>query len=232
MKILDLLFPKFCIGCRETWEYLCSDCKKSLISHPDICPYCHRFSRNFETCIDCKCEKWNFLNWLIIWFSYKDLLKKLILALKFYHKRDIWDFLASRLELAILSNQYFHDKMDRIIFSRVPSHRYRRYFVKWYNQSEVIAKILAEKIGVKCVDVMKKIKYTSSQTGLNREKRLKNLTNAFELKELGGLDNQSILIFVDDITTTGSTINELAKVIKTQLSNTEIWWLVVGRHMG
>lgn len=57
MKILDLLFPRVCIGCRENGEYLCSECKKSLVSHPDICPYCHRFSKNFETCIDCKCEK-------------------------------------------------------------------------------------------------------------------------------------------------------------------------------
>lgn len=231
MKILDLLFPRFCIGCKKNWEYLCSDCKKSLIPHPEICPYCHKFSKNFETCIDCKCEKWNYLNWLIIWFSYKNLLKKLVLALKFYHKRDIWEFLASRLELAILSNQYFHDKMDRIVFSRVPSHRYRRYFVKWYNQSEILAKLTAEKLWKKYLDVMKKIKHTSSQTWLNREKRLKNLTNVFELRELGDLNSQSILIFVDDITTTWSTINELAKVVRNQIPNIEIWWLVVGRHM-
>lgn len=231
MKILDLLFPRFCIGCKENWEYLCIDCKKSLISHPEICPYCHRFSKNFETCIDCKCEKWNYLNWLIIWFAYRSLLKKLILALKFYHKRDIWEFLASKLELAILSNQYFHGRMDRIIFSWVPSHRYRRYFVKWYNQSEILAKLTAKKLGVKYMDVMKKIKHTSSQTGLNREKRLKNLDNVFELKDLDGLNNDSVLIFVDDITTTGSTINKLAKVVKDKLPKIEIWWLVVWRHM-
>ena len=70
---------------------------------------------------------------------------------------------------------------------------------------------------------MKKIKHTSSQTGLNREKRLKNLDNVFELKDLDGLNDDSILIFVDDITTTGSTINKLAKVVKDKLPNMEIW---------
>lgn len=231
MKILDLFFPRFCIGCKKEWDYLCENCKKSLIPHPEICPYCHRFSKNFETCIDCKCERWSFLNWLIIWFAYRNLLKKLVLALKFYHKRDIWEFLSSRLELAILSNQYFHSKMDKIIFSRVPSHRYRRYFVKWYNQSEILAKLISEKIGSIYIDAMKKTRYTSSQTWLNREKRLKNLDNAFELRDLIELNCESILILVDDITTTGSTINELAKVVKSQIPNIEIWWLVVWRHI-
>lgn len=81
---------------------------------------------------------------------------------------------------------------------------------------------MAKKIGVECVNIMKKIKYTSSQTGLNREKRLRNLDNAFEFRDMKWLETKSILVFVDDITTTGSTINELAKVVKTNLPNIEI----------
>lgn len=231
MRILDLLFPRFCIACKKTWGYLCNDCKKLLIPHPEVCPYCHRFSKNFETCIDCKCEKWNYLSWLMIWFSYKTLLKKLILALKFYHKKDIWDFLASRLKLVIWSNQYFHDKLDKVVISYIPSHRWRRYFVKWYNQSQILAQLLAEKLDIPCLDMMKKTKFTSSQTKLNREKRLQNLNNTFEVDKLDGLEWKSILIFVDDITTTGSTINEAAKTVKQHFPNIEIWWLVVWRHM-
>ena len=85
-----------------------------------------------------------------------------------------------------------------------------------------MAKLVSEKLGAKYIDAMKKIKHTSSQTGLNREKRLKNLDNVFELRDFNSLNDDSILIFVDDITTTGATINELAKIVKSKLPNIEI----------
>lgn len=121
------------------------------------------------------------LDGVIIGFSYQKLLKKLILKLKFYHKKDVGQFLAERLALlvqmhAVLSS-YLAEK--KLIVSFVPSHWYRYYFVKGYNQSEILARSLANQLFLPCFSLAKKVKFTASQLTLNREKRLKNLTSVF-----------------------------------------------------
>jgi len=78
----------------------------------------------------------------------------------------------------------------------------------------VLAKKLSEISGIPQVDIAKKKKRTKTQASLNREGRLKNLKNAFSLVENVQLQGNETILIVDDITTTGSTINELAKLIK------------------
>ena len=91
---------------------------------------------------------------------------------------------------------------SKLVISFVPTHRYRHYFVKGYNQSQLLAQKLSEKLQVPLVDIAKKKKHTKTQASLDRNGRLKNLKNAFSLTQnLTLLGNETILI-VDDITTT------------------------------
>ncbi|MBU0626104.1 hypothetical protein KKH82_01420, partial [Patescibacteria group bacterium] len=62
-------------------------------------------------------------------FSYTKLMKKLILKLKYYHKKDIGNFLAERLILGIMSNKEIQNQSQYKI-GYVPSHRFRHYFIK------------------------------------------------------------------------------------------------------
>jgi competence protein ComFC len=179
-----------------------------LQPHPEICPVCHRFSKDYKTCIDCRTKKDFYLEGIIIPFAYTDLLKRLIIKLKYFHKKDIGNFLVERLKIALLTNQGLN---TNIVVSFIPSHRYRHYFVKGYNQSELLARKLSEYLQVA---IAKKCRHTKTQASLDRNGRLYNLKNAFSLaKNLAFTGNETLLI-VDDITTTGSTINELAKLIK------------------
>jgi len=234
MKLMNLIFPKQCVCCGQTGEYLCKDCKKNLKPHPEICPYCHRFSANYQTCLNCKLNRKNYLDGLIITFCYSDWIKKLILRLKYYHRKDVGDFLAERLGLAIQSNQLFQFIIPNSSFliSYVPSHRYRHYFRKWYNQSEILAKKLEKKIWLPVINLFKKVKNTHSQTDLKRNQRLENLKNVFQLNEWLKLNGNETIIIVDDITTTGATLNELAKLVKNKWPKIKVWWLVLGRHIG
>ena len=108
--LLDFLFPRTCVGCWKKWEYLCSECKKELYSHPEICPFCHQKSPDFQTCK--ACSESQILKWIIIWFAYKWVAKKLILKAKFAHKKDVIPFLAERLSLLIISNQELKLKLE------------------------------------------------------------------------------------------------------------------------
>lgn len=103
MKLIDLLFPKLCIGCQSAGDYLCSQCKKTLQPHQELCPVSHRFSQDFAVHLDYRHEV--AYQGIAIGFAYHDLLKKLILQLKYYHRYDVASFLVDRLSLVIQTNQ-------------------------------------------------------------------------------------------------------------------------------
>ena len=230
---LDLLFPRECVGCHQEGSYLCKDCKKSLYAHPEMCPFCHKKSTDFQTCSPCKAEGQS-LEGIIIGFSYQTLMKKLILKVKFGHKKDIISFLAERLALLIQTNGKLVCLLEQkqLFLSFVPSHRRRKYLEKGYNQSELLAKELANQLGLPILPLAKKQKYTVSQLKLNKAQRTKNLKEAFTVRHLETLPLGATVIFVDDVTTTGSTLSELAKVMKKERPDVHIWGAVLARHMG
>lgn len=174
-----------------------------------------------------------FLDGLLIGFAYARFLKKLILKLKFYHKSDVADFLAERAVLTVLLNSYLslEKEKNQMIITFVPSHRYRKYFQKGYNQSELLAKSLAQKLNLPLQKVFSKRKATRSQVKLNKAERHANLRNVFQLQEKE-IPQETTLLIVDDVTTTGATLNELAKTAKQQRPDLKVWGLVLARNMG
>lgn len=248
---MNRFFPSHCISCWKQGNYLCKSCKKNLLPHPEICPLCHRFSANYETCINCKSNKERYLEGIIIPFSYGAAIKKLILKLKYGHKKDVVNFLTDRLILALQLNQKMNLHFEippvkgehwanakqgglkpELVISFVPSHRYRKYFTKWYNQSELLAKNLASKLWVTCISITKKNKHTKSQAGLKRQDRIKNLHQAFCIKKNINLTGNETVVLIDDVATTWSTLNQIAKTIKTTYPKAKIRGLVIARHIG
>jgi competence protein ComFC len=234
MQILNFLFPKHCINCAQSGEYLCLDCKKKLVAHPEICPYCHTYNRFYQTCFTCKNKKNNYLSWLIIAFVYDKILKNLIFKVKYFHKKDIAEFLAQRLFLVIQTNQLLQYQTnvlnEETLISYVPSHRYRKHFIKWYNPSREIAKLLAQKLRLNLINIVKKTRNTRQQVTLTKSQREANLSDAFQLIKNSHLQWNETIIFIDDITTTWSTLNEIAKTIKKEYPQISIWWAVLWRH--
>ena len=229
--LLDFLFPRTCISCGNKWEYLCSECKKELYSHPEMCPFCHQKSSDFQTCKSCAENQ--ILQWIIIWFAYKWLAKKLILKAKFSHKKDVISFIAKRLALLVQTNQQLKTKLENfeLFVSYVPSHRRRRYYEKWYNQSMLLAKSLANELWIPMLKLAYKKSYTVSQLHLNRSERQKNLKWVFRVWDLSQVLNWATILLVDDVTTTGSTLSELAKTIHESRDDLDFRWAVMARNM-
>ena len=230
MKLIDFLFPKVCISCQHPGDYLCLQCKKTLQPHPEICPVSHRFSPDGKVHIDYRREV--AYQGIAIGFAYSDLLKKLILNLKYYHHYDVAEFFVDRLILIIQTNhtlqRLFHTK--RVIITSIPSHRYRKYFIKWYNQSELLARGVAEKLWYQYIPLVKKRKHTRIQAFLSRRERMKNLEGVFCLHKDISLQWDECVLIIDDITTTWSTINMLAETLKRAYPELTIWGVVIGRH--
>ncbi len=99
------------------------------------------------------------------------------------------------------------------IISAVPIHK-KRENERGYNQSELIAKELAKNIKeLKYQKTLKKIKNNSKQSLLTQEERSQNVKGVYEIQNKEIIENKKIIL-LDDIYTTGSTVNECSKVLK------------------
>lgn len=231
-SLLSLLFPSYCIGCHKIGAELCISCMKEIQTHPEICILCHTPSSDYSLCAKCKWKQVDYAG-IAIAFAYTWLVKKLILALKYYHKYDVSKFLGYKLSLLVLCNKYISRELrhgNKVLITHVPSHRTRKFFSKWYNQSELLAKHTALHLGIEHKEVIKKTRFTSSQTSLERSKRLVNLKTAFSVCE--DLSDYKTIIIIDDITTTWSTIQALAHCIKSTYPQIQIRGAVLARSNG
>lgn len=207
--IPDFLLPRFCVYCEEKLSpgeyYLCqgcffqvSDASKELLQH--------EFDRKFRglSLID------NFRAAFI--FEKEKPLQALIHRLKYSYNFDAGEFLG-KLTGEKLKNELASLEIRYLI--PVPIHKLKKYH-RGYNQTEYIAKGISKVTGIEILsDVLIRGKHTGTQSKLKIDTRKRNITDVFEVNDSGKIAEVNIAI-VDDIVTTGATMNECAKVLKQQ----------------
>lgn len=153
--------------------------------------------------------------------NYNDVAKNSMVQIKYHNKREYLDFygaaLAARYERAIRKMQ-----VDAIV--PVPVHPSRRR-KRGFNQAEVLARIIGERLGIPVrPELLKRTKKTLPQKDLSVGERLENLSGAFQAGEVPA-DIRRVLL-VDDIYTTGSTIEACTRVLKAAGAET-IYFVVI-----
>jgi ComF family protein len=100
--------------------------------------------------------------------------------------------------------------------------------MRGFNQSEEIAKIISEATGIKLLaNCVIKVKDNKPQMELKREERLKNVLDIYKVnKDVSGLN----IILIDDVYTTGATMEECAKILKKAEANT-VWGITIAREI-
>ena len=113
----------------------------------------------------------------------------------------------------------------------VPLHRRRRQ-EREFNQAAEIAQLAGKRVGFSVVEALKRTRYTTQQAHLDRQERLVNLRDAFALhgeqRTIQRLAGQNILL-VDDVFTTGTTVNECARVLRDALDPPHLAVVTVAR---
>ncbi len=232
---LDFLFPKKCLVCQKDNEnYLCFECFKKLQNRKPSCLKCGADSRLGEFCKNC--QKDFEITGILVAGNFQD--KNLANLIKFYKYNLIKDlsyplslFLINFLKEQLIKNPILPQKIknNRDInleeFSLLPVPLSDRR-LKWrgFNQSELLAQNIAKKFNLELLKDLKRIKNRKPQARLNRSERLINLKNCFKWTGKN-LANKKIII-VDDVCTTGTTLNEIAKELKKHQAR-EIWGLVL-----
>ena len=83
-----------------------------------------------------------------------------------------------------------------------------------YNHASLLAVEIGDKMGIKVIDELVRTRKTKSQFLLKKDEREENLKGAFSLKSEGNLVKGKTIFLIDDLTTTGTTLKEAAKVLK------------------
>lgn len=219
---LDLIFPKACRVCGAFDTWLCDNClSKITLQQKQLCAVCVKPSNNGLTHPDCRSR--NTLDGLLVASNFRQL-QGLIHSYKYGLIKDLGLTLAEIL-VNFIENQNFQEFINDFVIVPVPLHKKRRRF-RGFNQSEILAKILAQAFELQQKDLLLlRKKNTIAQTSLNRKQRISNIENAFETKRPSAMNYEKVLL-VDDIATTGATLNECAKVLKKSGAKS-VWALVL-----
>ena len=197
-NIIDMLFPQVCGICGKlNKEGLCNKCKINL-------------EKLAENGIVNQSLEGMYFDELIYIFKYEGLIRKFILDYKFHEK----PYMYISIVAFILKNKIIYEKMqnyDTIIPVPISKKRMKE---RGYNQSLLIAKKISQSLKIPLqTNCLFKTKNIIEQSKLNKEQRKENIQHVYELKNGEILYNKRILL-IDDIYTTGSTVNECSKILQ------------------
>ena len=185
--ILEIIYPRenYCIICREEdCNGLCSKCRSSI--------------NRIDTTND-KIKSYGY---------YGGVLKELILKFKYYSDFTAGDILVELLEEYIINNFVYDDYIITYIPMSKKSKRKRGF-----NQCEYIAKKIAYNLNIPCKKILNKKRENKEQKRLKYNERYENVKNIFELKN--GINIKGLrLIVIDDVTTSGATMEEACRILK------------------
>lgn len=194
-KLINIIAPIECLICGFGDQWCCSNCQNKLTSPLPL--IINNYSQNIAK--------------VICAYNYQNILvQKLIHACKYDGIKEAIIVLANQLSLILVSQL---DSQKSYLLLPVPLHP-KRQRQRGFNQSQIIAEIIAHNLNLNIVNGQRIIN-TPHQVGLNGQQRQLNMKNVFAFNyELTNIKKQATIIIVDDVITTGATINSLAENLK------------------
>jgi ComF family protein len=207
----DSLFPIFCVSCGEEGKWWCKNCLLKEEIGVFRCPVCRVPSPEGKTCENCRLA--TTLDGVVAIFNLEEhrAVESLIYRFKYSFALDI-----QKLWKKVIEDNFlllFGDLEKDWLVVPVPLHQKRKR-ERGFNQSEVIANLIqnaGQEHGFAYHDCLRRTKYTKQQAKLDKLEREKNVQGTFEY--VTGAIKSKILL-VDDVYTTGSTMNECARILK------------------
>jgi ComF family protein len=205
--VLDLLLPPRCGGCARLGAWLCADCRRAARRLEE--PLCRRCGAELESAgSTCHCAAR--LRWITRIRSaaaYEGPVERAIHRLKY----DGWRPLARPLA-ALVADRLAIEGLGAELIVAVPLHP-RRQRSRGFNQSELIAAELRRRLRLRAAaGRLLKVRDTPAQVGLDRFNRQENVNGAFFWKG-PSLEGRAIAV-VDDVTTTGATLDACAGALR------------------
>lgn len=227
-QFFDLLFPPACFGCAREGVWLCGECACTLRREPPRCFFCGVWTLSTQkrsaghTCDSCRVN--TSVSFYGSPFSYRDpLMRELITRLKYHRMRPVAGLLGDCLaayvrEFSIIIPQ------DAVLVP-IPLAQSRRR-VRGFNQAELIAAAMSRRLGVPMrLELIHRIKKGPPQVALSGAERRDHMKNAFVAAKLPSIMPRTVIL-VDDVRTTGATIEDAARALK-EAGVRSVWAITV-----
>lgn len=226
---LDLVFPPACLSCHGLVEppsredgadatlslrNLCESCRRRLVlvqaPHCTTCghPFFGAMQENIG-CSHCETLRPEFEEGRTATLL-QGPMRSLVHAFKYDGARHVW----GDIEALIRANAHFHGFLADAVLVPVPLHA-RKLRERGYNQAQVLSELIVRQVPTARVQpLLRRVVDTSTQTHLDREQRRENLKNAFALAAGAPIKPALRHVLVDDVFTTGATLNACAQVLR------------------
>ena len=215
--IASLLYPPVCTICGanvRASEYLCDQCEAKTARV--IAPFCQKCSEPFEgaitgtfTCANCA-HRTIYFDTAVAAYRSRGIVRQIIHTFKYGRQIYLRHLVARWLYAALDDERLSNRRFDIII--PVPLHPTRQR-ERGFNQASLLAELLSAEISIQSKPALERIRYTTTQTALDRAERMENLHKAFRLRKNADVRRLRVLL-IDDVLTTGSTLSECARVLK------------------
>jgi len=223
-RIVDFLFPRWCVGCGKEGEFICPSCRRSLPRvMPPLCPRCGKPRPSGTLCPTC--VSWQAeIDGIRSPFRFDGVMRQAIHQLKYRNLRALAEPLAKLLNDYLATNP-----IPGEVLVPVPLHQ-KRLRERGYNQSSLLAKELGKLTNLPVVDdcLIRQRHAPPQARSSTVEERRHNVAGAFVCRDHRLQDKQVLLI--DDVATSGATLDAGAAALKAA-GATSVWGLVLAREI-
>jgi len=227
--IADILFPKYCLVCGKPGFSICSYCKKKLIPSIPECYLCRRISNGYKTHSNCKKDL--SLDFLFYAWRYTSISSGLIKVLKYKGAFNIQNELGELLKERLLQTKFLENFKNPLLIP-LPLHK-KRLKERGFNQTELIGIEISRLFNIPYdTSLLKRDLYSSPQAKKDVMERqvLDKRTFSFDHSKYLKDYKSKEIILVDDVITTGTTLDIACKAIKK--SNKDIKVSAIGLFRG
>lgn len=187
MRLIDLIYPKRCLGCRQPGGYLCSDCT-----------------------VDLGYSRWVTPKIMAV-FPYRGIIKKALIALKYRYVSDLTQELSGAVARRLIGKNWF--PWSNPVLVPIPLHP-KKERVRGFNQAAEVGQLVARAMKWNYYsNLLQRKLATPPQVGLKGQDRCQNVRGAFVVDPKYQVPKSTCLIVFDDVVTTGSTLKEAMKVM-------------------
>ena len=214
---VSLLYPPGCTICRKSTragEYLCDKCETKAVRI--VAPFCQKCSEPFEgsitntfACANCA-HRTIYFDAAVAAYRGRGIVRQIIHEFKYGRQIHLRHLVGRWLNSALDDERLRQSHFDVIV--PVPLHPARQR-ERGFNQASLLAELLSAQTSIPVKPLLERTRYTTTQTALDRSERMENLHNAFRLRKNANVRSLRVLL-VDDVLTTGSTLNECARILK------------------
>jgi len=222
--LLDLVFPRSCVGCGAEGEILCAPCRSGLAFASPRCPVCGH--RDLDGFVCGHCGEQSGLRRFFAPFPYRHpLVRELVHTYKYDGVRDLAPLLAS--EMVKFLNWYGMAMPRSVLLLPIPLHPAKQR-ERGFNQSALLAEELARQLGVEMCYALRRTRNTPAQVSMtDNTRRRENVAGAFAVTDSRVIRGKTVVL-VDDVSTSGATLATAATALRAEGART-VWAMVFAK---